>query len=223
MTSTESAMTVTQKMATITRLEHGKHQENSGMCVMEAVSYVAGEPWSDHPQCVSPVIAQFCRSWNDALPTDEDRTRLLAPLIAEMIGTRTTDDDDVTRSWMVLDWLVRVYTPAWLRAAGLTQEVQALESCARIVDATTADTAQPAIVAALDAAGAAARAAAWNAAWGAVSAAAWNAAWDAAQDAAQDTAQDAARAALAPTVATLQASAVELVRAMCAVGREGGR
>ncbi len=47
---------------------------------MEAAAFIAGEPWSDHPACVCPVIAAFMRSWNDGL-SDKDRNRLLLPLI----------------------------------------------------------------------------------------------------------------------------------------------
>ncbi len=182
---------ITERLAAITTLAHGEHDEASGiMCAMEAAAYIAGEPWSDHPACVSPVIATFCRSWNDALP-DTDRTRLLVPVLADVIGTRTTDADEETRAWMATDWLVRVQTPAWLRLAGLTEHAQALESCARIVDPITARSAHRPI----SAAGAAS--------WAAARAAAGNAAGD----------------ALAPTVATLQFSAVGLLREMCAVGR----
>jgi hypothetical protein len=201
----------TEKLAGITALASGAHTPNGGaMCAMEAAAYIAGEPWSDHPQCVSPVIAAFMRSWNDALP-DADRTRLLLPLIPDTIGTRTTDADEETRAWMATDWLVRVQTPAWLRLAGLTDHAHVLESCARLVDAVTARAEQPNIAAARAPAGAAAGAPARAAA----GAAAWAAAWAAARDAAGD----AAWAALTPTVATLQASACDLVRAMCAVGR----
>ena len=247
----------------------GSHEPNGTFCVMEFAAWLVHEPWSDHPQCVSPVIAAFARNWNDALE-EEPRNRLLKPLVADMIGTATTPEDEETRAWMATDWLCRVHTPAWLRLAGLTEHAHALESCARIVDAVTARAAQPrldearhASAAASDAAWAAAwdaardaawaaawdavrdavRDAAWDAAWAAARAAArdaawdaaWAAAWDAARDAARaaarDAARDAARAAawaaawekskakLRPTVVALQESAVELVRAMCAVGR----
>jgi hypothetical protein len=97
--------------------------------------------------------------------------------------------------------------------------------------------------AAWDAAWAAAVDAAWAAAWAAAGEAAWEAARDAAWDAARaaareaawaaareaaraaageaagEAARDAARAALAPTAATLRASAIELLDAMVAVGR----
>ena len=58
------------------------------------------------------------------------------------------------------------------------------------------------------------RAAAWAAAWDAARDAAWAAAWDAAGDAAWAAAWAAARDALAPTVATLQASALDLLDRM---------
>lgn len=234
----------------------GIHAENAAhMCVMECVAYVTGEPWSDHPQCVSPVIAAFLRSWNDTLP-EPPRTALLRPLVPLVIGTRTAAADEETRAWMATDWLVRVHAPTWLRLAGLTKHAEALEALARIADAAlarsaqvTTDAARDAVWAAVDAAGAAARDAVWDAVWAASAAAAGAAAragaaaagaavagaatgvaedaeWVVAEHAA-GVAEDAAGAAagvaedaLAPTVAALQSSAVELVKAMCAVGRE---
>ncbi len=214
----------TAKLNQITTLAHGSHTPNDGeMCAMEAAAYVAGEPWSDHPQCVSPVIAAFMRSWNDALP-DEDRTRLLLPLIPDTVGTRTTDDDEETRAWMATDWLVRVHTSAWLRLAGLTEHAQALESCARLADAATAQLEQPKIDAAARAARAARAASDASAAWVSWAASAAWVSWAASAESAESAASatwDASAAwdVLSPTVAALQVSACELVRAMCAVGR----
>ena len=50
------------------QLYAGKHQPNGHGCFMEVASQIAGEEWTDYPECVSPVIAAFGRSWNDALP-----------------------------------------------------------------------------------------------------------------------------------------------------------
>ena len=131
-------------------LGSGKHESpDDGMCVMEMASYLAREPWNDAPACVSPVIAAFCRSWNDAM-NDEDRQRL-KPYAFRVIWTNTGPADDETRAWLATDWLVRVQAPAWLRLAKLDDHARALESLARIVDATTARTAQPTIAAARDA------------------------------------------------------------------------
>ncbi len=190
-------------------LKSGGHSSvDDGMCVMEMVSYLAREKWSDSPKCASPVIASFLRSWNDSL-NDDDR-QMLKPYAFKVIGTNTGKADDLARSWMALDWLCRVHTPAWLRLAGLTKEAQAIEATARIVDAQTAELAQPALnegrrvsdaawdaarAAARDAARAAARDAAWAAAWAAAGDAAWDAARAAAWDAAWAAARDAAWAA----------------------------
>jgi hypothetical protein len=78
-------------------LHAGAHTPNGTFCLLEAVAYVAGEKWSDHPACVSPVIATFGRSWNDSLPDNAARDRLLKPLIPLMIGTATGPLDEETR------------------------------------------------------------------------------------------------------------------------------
>ena len=68
-------------------LKSGSHKNlDEGVCFMEAASYIAGNPFSDHPPCVCPVIGAFMRSWNDSLP-DGDRDRLLKDLIPVVIGT----------------------------------------------------------------------------------------------------------------------------------------
>lgn len=62
-------------------LKSGAHSSlKNGACALELVSYLAGEPWSDHPECVCPALGAFFRRWNDGLPTDSERDRLLKPI-----------------------------------------------------------------------------------------------------------------------------------------------
>jgi hypothetical protein len=187
------------------------------MCIMEAVAFVAGESWSDAPTCASPVISTFLRTWQDAL-SDADRDRLLpaAVWVPRLVGSRGTPEVEERRGSLALDWLVRVYTLAWLDLVpSLQPHTAALRALPEIVDSTTAASAGSVVYvaraaardAARDAAGAAARAAARDAARDAAGAAArdaardaagaaaWAAAWDAARDAAGAAARDAARAA----------------------------
>ena len=209
---------MTIDLSTIPSLSAGKHAPMSAeMCVMEAAAYIAREPWSDHPQCVSTTVATFLRPWNDAL-SDERRNELLRPLIPHLIGTRGNEDLERRRALMAIDWLLRHCTPAWLRLAGLTAQADALDSFPEITDfgqylaltpilnavekdaaAARAAARDMAWDAALDAASHAARDAAslasWTAAGVAVDATAVNASQDAAQDAAQDEEQDEAWAA----------------------------
>lgn len=182
------------RLKAITALAGGAHHENnSEMCVMEAVAFVAREPWSDQPQCACPVIGAFLRSWNDSLPNNE-RNELLLPLIPRLVGTRGSKALEERRSLMAVDWIVRTHTPAWLRLAGLTVQADALSSLPEITSMAQVPSIKPAIDAARTdaaAAWAAARAAARDAA----GAAAWATAWDAARAAARAAAWDAANAA----------------------------
>ena len=204
---------------------------NRDMCIMEAVAYMAGEPWSDSPACASPVISAFLRTWNDALP-DDDRDRLLpaAVWVPRLVGSRGDDATEERRAYLALDWLVRVHAPAWLDLVpSLAPHAAGLRALPEIVDMTTARRAGDMVRAAW----AAAQAAAWAVAWAAAGAAAQAAAWAGAGAAARVVAQaaawagavDAAWAGAEATVETLQQSALDLLDRMLACGehrREGG-
>ena len=170
-------------------LASGAHDRRTdGVCVMEAVAWWAGEDHSDRPECVSPVIGAFLRSWNDALP-DGDRQQLRR-WIPEVVGTNAGPAVDAELSWIALDWLVRVHTPAWLRLAGLAAQADVLAGMAEVTPTTC-----PSILPTLTAVCSDARAAAWAAARAAARTAAGDAARTAAGDAARAAAWAAARAA----------------------------
>jgi hypothetical protein len=68
------------------RLNRGAHREDSGgACAMEAAAWLAGEPWSDRPRSVHPVVAQVARTVNDSVSDDERQT--LWPLIVASVDT----------------------------------------------------------------------------------------------------------------------------------------
>ncbi len=203
----------TDRLSEVKVLAAGAHREGAEMCAMEAVAYIAREPWSDHTACSCPVLSAFMRSWNDWLPEDE-RTAILLPFIPRLVGTKGSPALEQRRATMSADWLIRVHTVAWLRLAKLDKQADLLASLPEITDFAQCPSLMPALEAvrtdayaawdaardaAWDAAWDAARAAAWDAAWAAAWAAAWDAAWDAAwaagRAAAWDAAWDAARAA----------------------------
>jgi hypothetical protein len=71
-------------------LSRGKHRSpRKGACFMELASYLAGERWSDHPDCTHPLLAALARHVNDCT-SDGGRPRL-AGLIPSVIGL-TSDD-----------------------------------------------------------------------------------------------------------------------------------
>jgi hypothetical protein len=76
-------------------LSSGSHDAEQGeACVMEYVSLLAGEEWSDRPECTHPLLAHEARTTNDLL-RDGDRSRLV-PLIGRLFGT--TDDSPELRA-----------------------------------------------------------------------------------------------------------------------------
>jgi hypothetical protein len=71
-------------------LGRGKHRNpKKGACFMELASFLAGERWSDHPQCTHPLLAMLARAVND-LTSDSARPRL-APMIPSVIGLNSDD------------------------------------------------------------------------------------------------------------------------------------
>ena len=215
MTKTELNLAVLDGLT----LDKGGHvRPEEGACLMEAVSWVAGEEWGDHPSCACPVLGAYGRALNDTLP--DDLRQDLVPLVPMLVGSRGDKATEERRGLMAMDWMIRTYTPTWLRLAGLNDEAAALEALPEIVDTRGLE-------GSLDALNDARRgaAAAWDAVWDA----AWDAVWDAARDAARDAAGAAARdaagaaarVALAPTVTELQRSGIDLFRRMIEAGPHG--
>ena len=151
-------------------LERGDHANaQDGFCLMELVAYVAGEPWSFEPECVSPVLTEFGYKLNDCLP--DDLRQQLKPLIPDLIGTRDDGLDDA-RARIAWDWCVTTYAARFLDLAGLSGHAERLgQSNVRNVSET-----EDALFAAWDAA--------------------WDAARDAATDALAPTVRDLQRSAI---------------------------
>ena len=69
---------------------------------MELSSMLAGEPFSDRPRCVDPVIAGFLRTYNDGI--DDQRRQDLYPIAAAVVGTRAVAGVQAERARMCLRW-----------------------------------------------------------------------------------------------------------------------
>ena len=196
----------------IVLLKGGHSSRDEGVCALELVAWMAGEPHSDHPACVSPVLGDFCRNWNDNL--DDATRQKMKPYLKRLIGTAGDEAADLRRSWMAFDWLARECGPEFMDLTpALHASAAALCALPEITDRASLDAAMPTIEAARKESAAAwdaARAAVWDAAWDAAGAAAWEAAWDAAWDAAGD----AAGRTLQPVVDRLQGSAFQLLDRM---------
>lgn len=69
------------------QLSRGRHRSaKTGACFMEFASFLAGEQWSDSPQCTDPLLAHLARAVNDQL--SDARRDEVAPDIPRVIGLR---------------------------------------------------------------------------------------------------------------------------------------
>lgn len=238
-----TAVAINLESLVLLRGSHDTREE--GCCFMEAAAWAAGEPHSDESPSVCPRIGSFLRTWNDDL--DDTSRQILKPYITKVVGTRSTRAVEYRREWMLTDWMVRVYTPAWLRLARLDDEAIALEQLGAITSPKRLALSRPALEAARAAAVAAWAAAQaevpvdsprgaafWDAAKlattcasGAAAAgevdaweASWTGAWAAAAAAAAEADASEPWAVLRGTEAQLQQSALQLLDRMIAAGKE---
>lgn len=194
------------KTFTFGRGKHNNREE--GLCINETVAYLAGEPHSDHPKCLCPVIAPLTIWVNDSCD-DALRNELLRDLPWRLVGTKSTPEIEQQRAFMAADFAVRFVGPRALRIAGLEHDASKLEALPPILCAESALAAADAV----RVAAAAARAAAWAVQYAAAAArAAGHDAVDAAAIA--NTVADAARAAV-DAVWAASAAAVEEIQREC--------
>jgi len=155
--------TIDQSKLDALQLTRGTHGDpEGGLCLMEAVAYLTGEPHSDRLECVSPVLGSWGRAINDAMP--DARRQELKVFIPDMVGT-ADDGKDEARSFMCADFAVGVIAPMALDAAGLSGHATKLRELPEIVDKKTATAAAALAYRAADAAYRAASAASpvWDA------------------------------------------------------------
>lgn len=76
-------------------LQTGGHQDPSkGACLMEYVSMIAGETFSDRPACTDAIVSEVAIRTNDFYPSDdvERRSRDLTPFIPRLVNTTLPPD-----------------------------------------------------------------------------------------------------------------------------------
>jgi len=156
-------------------LKYGWHPDiESGLCLMEAVAFIAGEPHSDQPKCADPVLATFGRSINDFM-TDDERVHLV-PFVAKLVGTVGDHNLSLRRAMLLCDGVIRQILPVAFEAIGFNDQAENLKKLGKIEDEQSATVAENAANAARRMIGntvGRAASAAWNAAGSAADSAGW--------------------------------------------------
>jgi len=142
-------------------LRRGSHTDREkGVCVMEAVAWLAGEPHSDTPACACPIICKASNIMNDCAPSDEIRTSVLKPYLTRLVGSKATPEIEKRRMFAIADLAVRTFAADAMESARLPEEAKKLRALGVIVDEPTAKAAALAAEGAAEAAGYASMAAA---------------------------------------------------------------
>jgi hypothetical protein len=94
------------------KLGKGKHASpDDGACVMELASMLAGEPFSDHPAAVCPVVGSFLRAYNDSI--DDERRQDLYAYASQVVGSRSAISVQRARSDRLADWAFDMQRRQW--------------------------------------------------------------------------------------------------------------
>jgi hypothetical protein len=95
-------------------LSKGKHASpEDGACAMELASMLAGEPFSDQPRSVCPVIGSFLRAYNDRI--DDGRRQDLYAYAAKVVGSRASHDVQHARAERLIAWAFEGHWLRWLQ------------------------------------------------------------------------------------------------------------
>ncbi|SRR5581483_968938 len=95
-------------------LSQGKHgSPEDGVCVVELASILAGEPFTDHPQSVCPVIGAFLRAYNDRI--DDGRRGDLYAYAAKVVGSRASQGVQHARAERLSAWALELHWSRWLQ------------------------------------------------------------------------------------------------------------
>ena len=96
-------------------LKNGDGTNKKGhFCAMNLAAVVAGEPFSDRPKCVHPALRGLCIRLNDGRwDSNEQRTEVLLPLIAECMGTAYL----TFKSSALVELAIRKFVPMAFEAA----------------------------------------------------------------------------------------------------------
>jgi hypothetical protein len=96
------------------RLSAGRHRSpEDGACAVELASMLAGEPFSDQPASVCPVIASLLRAYNDSV--DDERRQHLYSYASKIVGSRRSERIQRARAERLKAWTLDLQERRWTR------------------------------------------------------------------------------------------------------------
>src|SRR5665213_2793922 len=107
-------------------LKKGSHKSfEEGACILELVSYIANEPWSDHPACACPVLTSAAIGFNDRV--DDEYRQKLKEIIPLLLNSKN-DEKRKARATFLCVQSVTVTFPIFVEALGLVEIAKTLRA-----------------------------------------------------------------------------------------------
>jgi len=114
---------------------------------LEAAAVLAGEPLTDHPRRVSPIVSTLGIRLND-LATHRQR-QTLTRFLPDLVGTADDGKEDA-RMWVALDFSLRTVWPRWVDRLGMREEAAALSGLPPITGEPAYCAARPLVAPVID-------------------------------------------------------------------------
>ena len=131
---TERATKLLETFTLINGIGDGKQTA----CVMSLAALVAEREFNDSPPCVCPILRSALIKLNDNMPDNETRKRHLGPLVADILGSKSTPEVELKRAQVATDWAIRQFAPyaletaaTALQKAGLKEHADSLREHAK--------------------------------------------------------------------------------------------
>lgn len=103
-----------------------RHRQN-GVTAAEALAWMAGEPHSETPRSVCPVILALIRLWSRNL-SQEGRNILVRPILPLLLNTGSDTKASMHRADTLMHWTVLTNTTAWLDAGAYHEQATLIRS-----------------------------------------------------------------------------------------------
>ncbi|MCO8129206.1 hypothetical protein NHL50_18515 [Acidimicrobiia bacterium EGI L10123] len=122
-------------LSTIVIEPHSHPRRGSRLSVLELAAWLAGEPHSDDPANVAPVLRVYAREL--AAGIDDPLRQTLRDRASRLAATGRADAAiEQRRSWVLADRLLRLHASTWLGAAGLSESADRLRTLESIATDT---------------------------------------------------------------------------------------
>ena len=115
------------KLKSIDLLQSSAHRRENGVTPAEALAWMSGEPHTEQPRSICPVLLALIRIWSRNLG-QTGRNTLIRPVLPPLLNTGSNHLMSAARADVLMAWTIKTNTAAWLEAGGRSREALTLRT-----------------------------------------------------------------------------------------------